>query len=115
MHLNLPDNASLDVVLKAYVLEVLRIHQDEAGAAKQIGVDRSTVSRWLEEWGIIVAYVQDGPNVIPARKRRKSRAARTLPSDAAASQPGGPATGFQATLEEARALRAAHERRRAGA
>jgi len=92
---------------------VLRIHPEKAKAAKQIGINRTTLASWLEGWGIIVAYVQDGPNVIPARKRKKSRAARAIPPSAPPSKPGVKRAGLQSIMDEAAAIRAAYERRRA--
>ena len=113
MTLNLPDNASLEDVKGVYYLEVLRRHQAEARAAKQIGINRSTFKRWLEKRGIILACVQDGPNVIPARQPKKARAARSIPPSAPPSKPGVKRAGLQSIADEAASIRAAHQRRRA--
>jgi hypothetical protein len=108
-----PDNASLQDVIKAFVMILLRMHQSEVKVAKQIGKDPSTLGRWLDKWGIIVAYVPDGPNVIPARQRKKSGAARALLPSKTPPPEVKPA-GLQAIIDEAAKIRADHERRASG-
>ncbi len=111
--ITVPDNASLEVVIKAFSMEMLRIHHCEVKAAKQMGINRNTLASWLEEWGIIPAYVKDGPNVIAACKRKKKPRVRAVPRTAPSSKPVAKRAGLQSIMDEAAAIRAAHERRRA--
>ena len=112
--ITVPDNASLEDVMKPFCLEVLRIRQGEEKAAKQIGISRGTLARWLDEWKIILAYVPDGPNVIPARPRKKARAAQGIPpTPPPPSKPAIKHASLQSIMDEAAAIRADHERSRA--
>ncbi len=51
--LALEDRRTLDEVVRAHVRSVLAIlHGNQSNAARALGLDRKTLSRWMRKWGI---------------------------------------------------------------
>jgi len=55
-----PDD--LNAVIKKHVLEVISRHANLLHAAQALGVNRRTLYRWLEDWGVSPDTARETPH-----------------------------------------------------